>query len=174
MNKNSKTGIILGVVAVIVVLLSFLLTTVDGTGSGSSASIQQIIANAQQESAAVIEEERKELIEISVDQYLEYYEGSEEKLIMVGSSQCGYCAIAQPIIENLAYKYNINIYYLDAATFSDDDESKFVKSNEYFNAGFGTPMLIYVGNKKLIDIVDGLVDTDSYLEFLKNNKLINE
>lgn len=178
MDKNKKVSIILGVVATIVVLISFFTANVEGNGSNSSIkgamSADQIMSNAQSEAAAVIDSERADLISIGVDEYLQFYSDDSKKLIFVGSGSCPYCAIAKPIIEHLAYEYDIDIYFLDTGNFSGNDESDFVNSNDYFSSGFGIPMLLYVGNNELVDIVDGLVDTAHYMEFLTINKIVTE
>ena len=178
MNKNKKTGIILGILAVVVILVCFLTTNVDGTGKKESikgaTTAEEIMQNAQNEADSVLDDERVSLNSISVDEYLNIYSGDSNALIFVGSDSCPYCAIAKPIIENLAYKYDLDIYFLNSGNFADDDESKFIKSNEYFSSGFGIPMLLYVGNNELINMVDGLTDTEHYVDFLSVNEIISE
>lgn len=178
MDKNTKTSIVLGVIAVIVILMCFLVSNVDDTGNKESikgaVSAEQIMSNAQNEAAAIADNERTKLISIGVDEYLQFYSDDDKTLIFVGSGSCPYCAIAKPIVEHFAYEYDMDIYFLDTGNFSGNDESDFVSSNDYFSSGFGIPMLLYVGNNELIDIVDGLVDTEHYMEFFTINKIVIE
>lgn len=180
MNKNNdsflKTMIIIAGVAV-VCLISFLASSHANSSSSTDASTtdaSSIIEKAQSESASVKDDEMKELSEIDVDSYLEMYGGNEDKVVLIARPTCSYCQIAEPIIKNIAYKYGIEIYYLNTDEFADDDESKFIQSDELFSEGYGTPMLLIVSGGKIVDKVDGLADMDGYIEFFKNNNIIGE
>lgn len=176
--KDKKISIILGVVAVIVVIVCCVATSgvkKEGTGlSSGAADVNDIVYRAQNESAAVADDERKENIDINVDEYLDMYNGSDKKIVLLASPSCGYCTIAEPIIQNIAYKYNIDIHYLNAGEFDSDAKSKFVSSNELFAAGYGTPMLLLVSDNKIHDYVDGLTDTEGYMNFFEENGYISE
>lgn len=178
MDKNKKVSIILGVVAIVVILICFLTSNVDGTGKKESikgaTTTEEIMQNAQNEAAVILEEERVSLSDIAVEDYLDFYSGDSNTLVFVGSESCPYCAIAKPIIEHLAYEYDLDVRFLNTANFSGDDESNFINSNEVFSSGFGIPILLYVGNDELIDMVDGLTDTEHYIEFLTTNKIITK
>ena len=183
MEKNNdsflKTMIIIAVVAV-VCLVSFLVSLHAGSSEGSSSTgssimdASSIIEKAQNESNSVKDSEMKELSDIDVERYLEMYTGNEDKVILVARPTCSYCQIAEPIIRNIAYKYNIDIYYLNTDEFSADDESKFIQSDEVFSGGYGTPMLLVVSGDKIVDKVDGLADMSRYIEFFKRNNIIGE
>ena len=179
--ENKKTNITLIVVTIVVVIICFFATSgikKDGnntTSSNEETSADVIIQNAQNESAAISEDEMKDFTETSVDNYLNLYNATDKKrLVLVASPSCGYCQIAEPIIQNIAYKYNIKIYYLDSSAFSSEDQTKFIESDEAFASGFGTPMLLLVSDGKIHDSVDGLTDTEGYMEFFTNNGYISE
>ena len=84
--------------------------------------------------------------------------------------------MGQPSIGIYSYElfkdYDVQIYYLNTDDFSDEDNSKFIKYNNDWSDGYGTPMLLLVGDNKIIDIVDGATDTEHYIEFLKGHDLI--
>lgn len=173
--KNKKTITIIGIILLVVLLVIGCLVGGEKDNSSSdnlSNDPQTIMSNAQKESNAVQDDEKVELNEISVDQYLDYYNGKEPKLVLVARPTCGYCQIAEPIIQKLIKDYNLELYYLNTDNLEGSDSAKFTQSNEKFSDGFGTPMLLVVGNKKIIDMVDGLTDTAHYTEFLKDNKFI--
>lgn len=178
--KKDKTNIILVIVAIVVVVIcSFATSSVKKDGKGletsSSNNTNAVVQRAQAESAAVSEDERKEFAESSIDHYLSLYTATDKKrLFLVASPTCGYCQVAEPIIENIAYKYDIKIYYLDSSVFSSDDQKRFIESNEAFSSGFGTPMLLLVSEGKIHDSVDGLTDTEGYMEFFRDNGFISE
>ena len=70
---------------------------------------------------------------------------------------------------NLIYEYNIKINYLNTDELGEDGNSKLISSDEYFAEGYGTPILLLVGNGKIINQVDGLTTRDEYINFFKEN-----
>ncbi len=177
--KKKTSSIILIVVAILVVGGCFFATgNVKKDGKGLTTNLSeadQIIANAQAESSAVKEDEMKEYATTDVDGYLYFLKATDKKrLVLVASPTCGYCQIASPILQNIAFKHNIKIYYLDTSEFDSESQSKFVSSDERFAEGFGTPMLLLVSEGKIHDSVDGLNDTAGYEEFFKKHGYINE
>ena len=172
--KNKEVFIIIGFIIVLLIL-----AFVFGKNDNSKSTKQQveeansILERAQKESEAVKEEEKKELKEITVDEYLDIYSGEENKIVLVARPTCHYCQIAEPIIQKLAKEYDLEINYLNTDNFQDDDEDKFVSSNEKFSNGFGTPILLSVGNSTIVDSVDGLTDTQRFKEFFEKNGYID-
>lgn len=175
---KNKILIIIGVVlAVVLIVISSLIGTDNKTSSTSDKATEDgltIVTNAQKESDAVKEDEKKEFTQINVDKYLEYYAGEENKIILVARPTCHYCQIAEPILQNLAFKYDLEINYLNTDEFSDDDQTNFVNSDETFKDGFGTPFLLIVSNNKIVESISGLTDTAHYTSFFKTNGFINE
>lgn len=163
----------IGIVGILIVICCF----VGEKGSTSTTSkltedTNQILANAQNESSQVEDEDEKDFENIDIDKYLEYYNGNEEKIIFIGRPTCSYCQIAEPIVKKINKDYDLTIYYLNTDDFVDDDEATFVTSDEFLNDGYGTPMLFIVSNGKIVDKVDGLSDTAHYLDFFKKNNFI--
>ena len=169
---NKKAFGIIGVVLVIVLLIISCTINSD-KGKDSTEDMKQIIYNAQEESQNVKEEEQKEFTEINIDEYLNKYNNEEKSLVLIGRPTCHYCQIAEPILHSIAYKYDININYLNTDNFQNDDGRKLVESDQFFSDGFGTPLLLVVSNKSINDKISGLTDTKHYIEFLKENGYIN-
>lgn len=175
--KNNKILVILGIVlaAILIIICSMVGTDSNNTKTDKVMEDgQTIVTNAQKESEAVKDEEKKEFTQINVDKYLEYYAGEENKIILVARPTCHYCQIAEPILQNISFKYNIEINYLNTDEFSDDDQTKFINSDDTFKDGFGTPFLLIVSNNKIVSSVNGLTDEDHYISFFKTNGFINE
>lgn len=175
--KNNKILVILGIVlaAILIIICSMVGTDSNNTKTDKVMEDgQTIVTNAQKESEAVKDDEKKEFTQINVDKYLEYYAGEENKIILVARPTCHYCQIAEPILQNISFKYNIEINYLNTDEFSDDDQTKFVNSDDTFKDGFGTPFLLIVSNNKIVSSVNGLTDEDHYISFFKTNGFINE
>lgn len=175
--KNNKILVILGIVlaAILIIICSMVGTDSNNTKTDKVVEDgQTIVTNAQKESEAVKDDEKKEFTQINVDKYLEYYAGEENKIILVARPTCHYCQIAEPILQNISFKYNIEINYLNTDEFSDDDQTKFVNSDDTFKDGFGTPFLLIISNNKIVSSVNGLTDEDHYISFFKTNGFINE
>lgn len=137
------------------------------TSSNNLAGEEDILQVATKEAGEVNDDERVAPNEISTDDYLNLYNGSESKLILFSSPACEYCKIATPILENLIYQYKVEINYLNTNSLSDADRQKIVESNDYFSSGFGTPLMLVVKDGKIVDQIDGLVTKDSYIAFFK-------
>jgi thiol-disulfide isomerase/thioredoxin len=167
---NKKTFGIIGVVVLIILLI--ICCSIKPNTKETTDSTEDIIEKVTRESQEVKEKEKKEFTEINVEEYLNKYNDEEKSLVLVARPTCHYCQIAEPIIHNIAYKYDLTINYLNTDNFKDDDSQRFIQSDEFFSNGFGTPMLLIVSNGKIDDMVDGVTDTKHYEEFLKNNSFI--
>lgn len=175
--KNNKILVILGIVLAVILIIICSMVGTDSNNTKTDKVMedgQTIVTNAQKESEAVKDEEKKEFTQINVDKYLEYYAGEENKIVLVARPTCHYCQIAEPILQNISFKYNIEINYLNTDEFSDDDQTKFINSDDTFKDGFGTPFLLIVSNNKIVSSVNGLTDEDHYISFFKTNGFINE
>ena len=168
---NKKTIGIIGLVVLIAVVL-IISISINPEKKIYSDDPEIIIANATEEVSEIKSNEKKEFIEINVDEYIEMYNGEEKRIVLVGRPTCQYCQIAAPILQNIAYKYNIDIYYLNTDNFKDGDDQKFIESDEAWKDGFSTPTLMVVNNGKIHDLVNSLKDTMHYIEFMKNNGYI--
>ena len=173
MKKWQIAGIV--IVILVVIILSFTVGN-KGTSNTSSGEIsndpQTVLNNAENESASIAANERKESTQIDVYTYLDYKAGSEAKIILLARPTCHYCQIAEPIIENVAYEYNLEINYLNTDNFTDETQSLFVQSDEAFQKGFGTPYLFIVKDGNIVDAVDGLTDRAHYVLFFTDNGFI--
>ncbi len=169
---NYKIIILFVVVIVCVCLFSFFVSPQSDDDQNSSYEVDKIIANAQKESEAIPDNEKKDFPSITVDEYLQMYEGSENQIILLASPNCSYCQIAEPIIRHLAYQYDINISYLNPDEFKGNDKTKFIQSDEMFSEGYGTPFLFIVSSSKIVDKIDGLTDTQHYQSFFKQHGYI--
>ena len=129
----------------------------------SDSGLQDII----QEAGEISDDEKTEPNEISIDRYLELYNGSENKIILLSRPTCQYCQIATPIIENIIYKYGVEINYLNTDELGDDGNTKLISSDEYFSEGYGTPLVLVVGNGKIVDKIEGLATKSEYISFFK-------
>lgn len=186
-NKKIVTGIVVAVGVILVCALCYFASSAvsakagdnysesdnsSSTTSGSSAS--DMTSRAQEESAKVPDDEKKDFNDIDMDEYLDLYDGSKNSIVLFSRPTCGYCQIAEPILHHIAYQYKLTINHVNTDEMSSDDETKLVESDDYFSDGFGTPLLVVVSNGEIVDMVSGLVDTDSYVKFFTDNGFIDK
>ncbi|MBQ8534478.1 MAG: thioredoxin family protein [Bacilli bacterium] len=178
MEKNKKIflGIGIGILVVGLLIATMFIGEKEETQTqtGTNIDAETIVANAQAESDSITESQMKELPTINVTTYLDYYNGSETRIVLVGRPTCPYSSIAEPIIKKIAKDYNLDISYLNTDEFSDDDKVSFVKHNEMFNEGYGTPLLLVVSNGNVEASLSGLTDTEHFIQFFKAYGLIQE
>lgn len=133
---------------------------------------EDLYEEAVKNSAEVKDEERKSPKQINVDEYLELYNSSGKKIVLFSRPTCHYCQIATPIIENIIYEYKVDINYINTDELGDDGSAEIVKSDDYFSEGYGTPLLLVVGDGEIKDKIEGLTTKKGYLNFLKKYEFV--
>lgn len=167
--KSIIFGVIIIAIIVAFVIISVKTSTpfVDNSNSPSEED-NYILAQATKEAGEVSDDERTTPNEISIDDYLSLYNGDADALVLISRPTCQYCKIATPILENIIYESNVSINYLNADNLSEDDNKTLLASDEYLENGYGTPLLLVVGNGQIKDKVEGLTTKENYQEFFKN------
>ena len=166
MDKKWIIGIILGIVLLIVCCF---ISPKDKT---ILVDPNAIYDNAQKESSSIKEDEKRDFVEITVNEYLEKYQANEKSVILLSRTGCPYCQIVEPILQKIAKEYDLELYDLNTSTFIGEDAENFVNSNEVFQGDFGTPYFMIVGDNQLVDSIDGLTDYEHYVDFLSSNGII--
>lgn len=117
-----------------------------------------------------------DLNEIGIDEYLDLLKGDDASIIYVARPTCHYCQEMEPIVKNIVYEYGIEVNYLNTDELDDEGQADFIESNDYFDeeGGYGTPMLIVVKDDEFVDVLEGLTDKDTAVNFFKDNGLIEE
>jgi len=149
-------------------------TSTNTTNSSSSSSTTDAVTAIQNESNAVSEDEETDPKDISVSDYLSLKKASSPSIIYIARPTCHYCQIQDPIIKNLIYKYNITVNYLNTDNMSDDDQSKLLKSDDYFKNGFGTPLTLIVKDDKIVDKKEGLTSSEDLITFFQSNDVMSK
>lgn len=175
----SKRKLIVGVIIVVLVILLCLVcflgsnsvskkySTSSTNTDTSSSEGEDILEQATKEAGEISEEQRTSPTDISVDDYIELYKGDDLSLVLLSKESCGYCQIAVPIIENIIYESGVKINHVDVGEMSSEDSAKLISSDDYFSEGYGTPLLMVVGEGSIKDKIEGLTTKDSYIEFFK-------
>lgn len=173
---KNKNNIIFGVISVIVivaiVIISPMLTSNNKAEEKTTLSDQELFSKASIESNNIKDDEKKDFYDIDVDTYLSIAHEEEKSLVLVGRNGCQYCKIAEPIIQNIMYKYDLTINYVSTDYFDEESYQRFSNSNDLLKS-FATPLLMVVSNDQINDSVQGLLDTDGYMNFFTKNGFIN-
>ncbi len=169
-NRSNFIFIIISIsIIILICIVSF------GTSSSSKGeSINEnsdLLTKAKRDSENV--KNKKDFKKINVDEYLELYNGNSLSMVFIGKDNCEYCKIAEPIVQNIMYENDLEVYYLSTNEFTEESESKFLNSNDMLSP-LVTPLLLVVSNGEIIDSAKGLTDLDGYKELFINNGFIRK
>ncbi|MBO5138255.1 MAG: thioredoxin family protein [Bacilli bacterium] len=175
--SSNNTGLILAIV-LILALMVIIICVVGTKGSYNQNTLtgqNTTTSSVEQESANIKDEEKKDLTTINIDEYLSLKDSSDaSSVIYIGRPTCSHCVIQKPIMEHLAYKYDITINYLNTDELSDDDITKLRDSDEYFKSGWGTPLTLIVKDGKIQDKIEGEASINTLTSLFKQHSIISE
>lgn len=99
------------------------------------------------------------------------YNSKERKVIYYSSSACSYCELQTPILELIADDYDIDYYSIDSTLLSNSQRNTVL---EKLGIEHATPTTVIVENGKVIATQVGYVDGRTFVEFLKDNKILEK
>ena len=110
---------------------------------------------------------------ITVHDYMKLKEQNAQTLIYITRSDdsCEYCNMMNDVMEDVAYLRGIEINRLNTNMV---DMEELTEYEDYFQDGFGVPLLLIVGNGEIIDELVGYQDMTSVDEFLNNFDLATQ
>lgn len=126
-----------------------------------------LLEQATKEAGEISDEERVKPKDISVDEYLKKYNSEDYSLVLISREDCSYCKIAIPIIENILYTEKIEMSHIDVGKLTEEEVGRIVESNSYFSSGFGTPLVLVIGNHEIKGKLEGLSIKELYQQFFK-------
>lgn len=185
-SSDEKRNKIFTIVAVSVLVLAIILSCVvsnkdakynknaNTNQTNNSTSGTTGTGGVSEESASIKDEERKELNTIGIDDYLTLLAGEEPAIVYIARPTCSHCENQKPIMENLVYKYDVKINYLNTDELDSDGMVKLQSSDDFFNEGWGTPTTLIVKGGKIIDAIAGETSGQSLVELFKKYGIINE
>ncbi len=80
------------------------------------------------------------LKKINYKDYQTMFEEKQDFILYLGAKTCSHCQAFKPTLEKIARKYNLDVYYLDVSTLS-NDEYAIVKNKTFLT---GTPTIVFV------------------------------
>lgn len=110
---------------------------------------------------------------ISLDEYLKIIKSDGNHFMFIGSDSCGYCDKFKVSIIKALIKYDFNVYYLNIKNLSEDELSTLYATDKYFEENeWGTPLNFLYKDGKRVGELNGYVETDVLVNYLKENKVI--
>jgi len=110
------------------------------------------------------EKAKKELQEITFEEYNTKINNEEDFVLYIGSTNCGHCSSFKPKLEEVINENNVDVYYLDISKITDQEYSKL--KNKVFLTG--TPTTTYfVKGKYGADKIVGDKDKNEIVSFLE-------
>ena len=113
--------------------------------------------------------------EITYSNYLEKIDSNEPFLVVIVKDGCGYCEMYEPILKEVADEYNLPINYINLTNLSEEEYNNLAQSNAYLKKNqWGTPTTLFMLGDSGIDSIGGYVDKDKFVDFVKENFVVNE
>ena len=151
--NNNKTGLVLLLIILLIIVGICIFYQVDNKSKDNSNQVSS--------------EESNEII----DNFYKYFNSKKEKIIYYASSQCGYCELETPIMEQIEKDYDIDYLYIDSTKLTKSDKEKILKELDIEHA---TPTTVVVKNGDILGTQVGYVDGGEMVEFLKENKILDK
>lgn len=113
--------------------------------------------------------------EITYSNYLEKIDSNEPFLVVIVKDGCGYCEMYEPILKEVADEYNLPINYINLTNLTEEEYNDLAQSNAYLKKNqWGTPTTLFMLGDSVIDSIGGYVDKDKFVDFVKENFVVNE
>ena len=130
------------------------------------------------------EDEIKYKVPSSATEFIEAAARKKQYTVAVfGYSDCSYCTLYKPVINEIASEYKLDIYYLEGDTFDGFDDvtdmkykipAKCTKDGKDTNISesFGAPTTLILKDGETVDCIRGYVPTNKVVSMLKEYKII--
>lgn len=112
-----------------------------------------------------------EFIDMTVDEYVSFYNSNNQGIIYVTKDDAVMNNEFQEVIRKNFEGKKIEVYKLNLTEVSGDEEQKFIDANEFTDEQYVIPMLIYVKEGSIVDVVDGYVPDYIMSEFIITNNI---
>lgn len=109
--------------------------------------------------------------DMTVDEYVSFYNSNNEGIIYVTKADAVKKEEFEDVIGSNFYNKKITVYKLDLTEVTGDDEQKFIDANEFTDASFVIPMLMYVKDGTVKDAILGYAPDYKVEEFIQNNNI---
>lgn len=112
-----------------------------------------------------------EFKDMNVDEYVTFYNSNNEGIIYVTEETATMKDEFEEVISKNFVNKKIEAYKLDLTNMSGDEKQKFIDANEFTDEQYIIPMLIYVRDGEVVDIVGGYVPDYVMVDFITKNNI---
>ena len=112
--------------------------------------------------------------EKDLNDFYSAFNGSENKLVMIGRDNCSWCQLFKPVLDSMHEAYGFDYLYVNTNELTSGVFSKLLKTIGVDESSFGTPLTIVVKDGKVVDSINGYVDEQELLEFLKKYDFVSK
>lgn len=111
--------------------------------------------------------------EITLSEFYKLNEGDTPSVIFIGRPTCSHCVAFSPKLKLASEEHKVEINYFNLDQITDDATfQEFKKSNSVLSGDdWGTPLVILVKNKIVIDAISGDVESSEIISFFEDNDL---
>ena len=108
-----------------------------------------------------------------LNEFYSAFNGSEEKLVMIGRDNCSWCQLFKPNLDLMHDKFELDYLYVNTNKLTSSVFKKLLKDVGVDEKEFGTPYTVVVKEGKVVDSLNGYVDESDLLKFLKSHKFVS-
>ena len=107
-----------------------------------------------------------------LDEFYTAFNGSEEKLVMIGRDNCSWCQLFKPNLDFMRESYGFDYIYINTNELTSGSLNKLLNSVGVDRNEFGTPLTVVVKDSTVVDSLNGYVDETDLLDFLKKHNFV--
>lgn len=116
--------------------------------------------------------EKDKFISLNYNEIIDKVNNKDSFVLCVSASDCIHCQDYKPKLKSIANKYNIDIFYTDVDTFSEENYERF-KTEFSFDGSTPTTIFFNDGEEKTTATrIEGDVSTEKIINKLKKNGFI--
>lgn len=116
--------------------------------------------------------EKDKFISLNYNEIIDKVNNKDSFVLCVSASDCIHCQDYKPKLKSIANKYNIEIFYTDVDTFSEENYERF-KTEFSFDGSTPTTIFFNDGEEKTTATrIEGDVSTEKIINKLKKNGFI--
>lgn len=109
-----------------------------------------------------------------LENFYNAFNGSEQKLVMIGRDNCGWCQLFKPTLDFMSESFDFDYIYVNTNELTSSGLSKLLKSINVSRDEFGTPLTVLVKDGEVIDSLNGFTDENDVLDFLKEYNIVSK
>lgn len=117
---------------------------------------------------------KRTYLTVTLDEYKKLKDAKGYHFMFIGRETCSYCTKFKESINKAMQDYNFMVYYIDTDTFEGEDEfNELIATDSYMSEEeWGTPLNLLYKDGKRVNVLNGFVEADELVQFLKDNKVV--